>query len=162
MRRNLLWVLLTASLVVNVFLLGGFLYQRVVGPGADPDRRSAVDEVAESLNLEASKRQALEVLREKALAGRESSREAWKTLRMAVVEELAKPQFDREAVLAIYEARMETMKGSFDHVAASLEDLHGYLQALTPEQRQEFLKMAEEKRMLFRLLFRPDRPKRGS
>jgi len=57
---------------------------------------------------------------------------------------------------------METMRGSFENVAANLEDLHGYLKTLTPEQRQDFLRMAEEQRMLFRLLFRRDRSKRGS
>jgi|GEM_PF-4863289 len=162
MRPNLLWIILAASLVVNVFLLGGFFYQRAVGPGGAVAEVSVVDEVAEALSLAPDQHEALAALRERALERRQSSREAWKTLRVAVVGELAKPEFDRDAVLAIYEARMETMRGSFENVAANLEDLHGYLKTLTPEQRQDFLRMAEEQRMLFRLLFRRDRSKRGS
>ncbi len=156
MRVKLLWILLAVSLTANVFLVAGALYTLYgqddwrAGPGAN------VDSVAERLALSPGQRDGLLALREKARQGRKGSREGHESRRAAFLDELGKPTFDRERVLALMEARSAKRRARIVDVA---QDLHAYLATLTPEQRREFLAMARERGFLRRLVGRPRPPR---
>ncbi len=157
MRIKLIWVLLAASVAANVFFVAGALYTFYgkddwrAGPGA------TVDSVAERLALSPEQRDGLLTLRDKARKGREGMREGRKQRRAAFLDELGKPSFDRDRVLALMEARSAERRARIVDV---VQDLHAYLATLSPEQRQEFLAMARERGFLRRLFGRP-RPVRA-
>ena len=157
MRTKLIWILLAASVAANVFFVAGALYtlygedDRRAGSGAN------VDSVAERLALSPEQRDGLLALRDKARKGREGMREGRKQRRAAFLDELGKPSFDRDRVLALMEARSAERRARIVDV---VQDLHAYLATLSPEQRQEFLAMARERGFLRRLFGRP-RPVRA-
>ncbi len=156
MRVKLLWILLAVSLTANVFLVAGALYTLYgednwrTGPGAH------IDSVAERLGLSPEQRDGLLALRETARQGRKGSREGRESRRAAFLDELGKPTFDRERVLALMEARSAQRRARIVNVA---QNLHAYLATLSPEQRREFLAMAREHGFLRRLFGRPRPPR---
>ncbi len=156
MRGKLLWILLAVSLAANVFLVAGALYS-LYGDDTPRARAAAnIDTVAERLGLSSEQRDGLLALRDKARKGREGMREGRKQRRAAYLEELGKPSFDREAVLALMEARSAEWRARIVDVA---QDLHAYLATLSPEQRESFLAMARERGFLRRLFGRPRPPR---
>jgi uncharacterized membrane protein len=155
MRAKLPWILLAVSLVANA-VLAGAVY--TLTSTADPAAKWAAhfDSVAERLALSPEQRDGLLALREKARQGRKGSREGRESRRAAFVDELGKPTFDREGVLALMEERSAERRARIVDVA---QDLHAYLATLSPEQRQEFLAMARERGFLRRLFGRPRPPR---
>jgi len=143
------WVLFAVSLALNVFFVGGVGYSwlttgRLV---ESPDAR--LDTVAEQLALNESEKQGLIELR-----GR--LREVWSAMRSQnggvraeALEELASAEFDREKVLRLTRQRYELRSTT---IVDSMEQLHGYLSTLSPEQRSQFVDMAQDRRF-FRNLF---------
>ncbi len=139
-----------------MFFVAGALYTLYgeddwrAGPGAH------IDSVAERLGLSPEQRDGLLALRETARQGRKGSREGRESRRAAFLDELGKPTFDREGVLALMEERSAKRRARIVDVA---QDLHTYLATLSPEQRQEFLAMAREHGFLRRLFGRPRPPR---
>ncbi len=156
MRAKLPWILLAVSLVTNA-VLAGAVY--TLTSAADPAAKRAahVESVIQRLALSPEQRDGLLALREKARQGRKRSREGHKSRRAAFLDELGKPTFDRERVLALMEARSAERRARIVDVA---QDLHAYLATLSPEQRQAFLAMARERGFL-RRLFGRGRPPRA-
>ncbi len=156
MRGKLLWILLAVSLAANVFLVAGALYS-LYGGGTPGARATAnIDTVAERLGLSSEQRDGLLGLRDKARKGREGMRAGRAQRRAAFLDELGKPSFDRERVLALMEARSAGRRARFADLA---QDLHAYLATLSPEQREAFLAMARERGFLRRLFGRPRPPR---
>ncbi len=155
MRIKLLWAVLAVSLVANA-VLAGAVY--TLTSSADPaaKRAAQVESVIQRLGLSPAQRDGLLALREKARQGRKGSREGRESRRAAFIDELAKPAFDRDGVLALMEARSAKRRARIVDIA---QDLHAYLATLSPEQRQEFLAMARERGFL-RRLFGRGRPPR--
>ncbi len=155
MRAKLPWILLAVSLVANA-VLAGAVY--TLTSAADPAAKRAahVETVIQRLALSPGQRDGLLALREKARQGRKGSRDGHESRRAAFLDELGKPTFDREAVLALMEERSAERRARIVDVA---QDLHAYLATLSPEQRQAFLAMARERGFL-RRLFGRGRPPR--
>jgi Spy/CpxP family protein refolding chaperone len=145
MRSKLPWILLTVSVVANIFFAGGAIYTFY----ARGDRAS--ENVAEKLNLTPAQQQGLEALRDGVAARRETMSGAREGLRDAMLAEIGAPTFDRERVAALVEERSAQWRIYF---VGMVEDLHGYVATLTPEQRETFLEMARERGFLRRLLRR--------
>lgn len=149
MSNRLPWMLFVVSLALNIFFVGGVGYSwmttgRLV---ESPDAR--LDTVAEELSLTATEKQGLIDLR-----GR--LREVWSAMRSqnggvraAALEELASEEFDREKVLRLTRERYELRSTT---IVDSMQELHGYLSTLSPEQRSQFVDMAQDRRF-FRNLF---------
>ena len=149
MSNRLPWALFAVSLALNLFFVGGVGYSwmttgRLV---ESPDAR--LDTVAEELSLTAAEKQGLIELR-----GR--MREVWSAMRSqngsvraATLEELASDDFDREKVLQLTRERYELRSAT---IVDSMQELHDYLTTLTPEQRRQFVDMAQDRRF-FRNLF---------
>ncbi len=155
MRAKLPWILLAVSLVANA-VLAGAVYTMTSAADPAAKRAAHVESVIQRLALSPGQRDGLLALREKARQGRKGSRNGHESRRAAFLDELGKPTFDREAVLALMEARSAERRARIVDVA---QDLHAYLATLSPEQRQEFLAMARERGFLRRLFGRPRPPR---
>jgi len=152
MRRNVLWLVLGASLAANVFFAAGVAYTVYTDRRVTESPAARVDLVAESLDLSPAQRTALEELRERAAIRHAGLREVGAPARMAILEQVAQPVFDRDRVVAAIRAWNEERTLYF---ATYAEDLHEYLMTLSPAQRRAFLDMAREPGFLRRVFVRP-------
>ena len=112
-----------------------------------PEQRAEarVDLVAERLGLSDAQHEALMLLRERAEVRMPGLRQAEAPVRAAILQEVAKPSFDRDLVMGMLAERDEERRPYLTEYA---EDLHGFLVTLTPEQRAQFLEMATDRRFL--------------
>lgn len=155
MHPKLLWILLAASLLLNVFFAGGVIYSKLTADRlrGEPERR--VDFVADELGLNEAQRARLMALREAARERRQDMRVEGEHLRRALIEEMGRPTLDRERVSQLLGERSRLFVSFIGEVMA---ETHGFLDTLEPEQRREFLALMErEHRFLWRLLRDPDR-----
>ena len=65
--------------------------------------------------------------------------------------EVVKPEFDAARIERMLRERSEARVVSFTETA---RDLHGFLATLSPEQREAFAAMSEERGFLWRLISR--------
>lgn len=151
MRTKILWLALVVSLGANVFFIAGALYSLQTGPDGAGTAEQRIDSAAEQLKLSAEQRQGLLDLRVRSQERRTAMSGDRDERRGAFLAELAKPDFDRDAMLARIDERAAQRRAFF---AGMTEDLHGYLATLSPEQRQAFLDMARERGFLRGILGR--------
>jgi Spy/CpxP family protein refolding chaperone len=141
-RRQWLWVLLAASLALNLFFVAGALWIRFNEPfaPATPDER--LQQMARELGLDPPQRQAFvqyaQTMREQLAHMRESVRpligEAW--------SEVAKPQSDEGRVMQLLD-RVAAERRGFQQKLTTMT--HAFLAQLTPEQRAKFIVLARQR-----------------
>ncbi|MFQ5776249.1 MAG: Spy/CpxP family protein refolding chaperone [Kiloniellaceae bacterium] len=158
MRGRLPWILLAVSLAANVFFAAGVGYTVYTAGRAAESPDARIDLVAERLNLDDAQRKALRELRERADVRRQAMRDAISPMRNAILEQVARPTFDRDRVLEMLQEFGAERRLYFAEFA---EDLHDYLVTLSPEQRRQFLAMARERGFLRQLFRRSDRAESG-
>lgn len=149
MSNRLPWALFAVSLALNLFFLGGVGYSwmttgRLV---ESPDAR--LDTVAEQLALSEAEKQGLIDLRgrlREVWSATRSQNGRWRATALAV---LADDEFDRAEAMRLTRERYE-LRGTA--VVDSMQELHGYLATLSPDQRRQFVDMAQDRRF-FRSLF---------
>jgi Spy/CpxP family protein refolding chaperone len=143
MRGKLPWLLLAVSIVANVFFAGGALYT------LSSRGESAIELAVRELDLTPAQQDGLRALRE-GIAARRAARAGPRVgLRQALLAEVGSPTFDRDRVAALVDEWSSQRGAYFVDVA---QDLHAYVATLTPEQRERFLKLAQERSFLRRLL----------
>ena len=158
MSSRLLWILLVVSLALNLSFVGAWGYSAVVASDRAAAGDEAVEELVQSLGLNAEQRDGL-------IALRQSARERWRSqgggrggLREVVVAGLADTKFDRAEI----ESRLnERLSGRAGRIAQTMEGVHAYLQTLNDEQRQAFLERAKERGFLRNLFGRPRKPRQN-
>jgi Spy/CpxP family protein refolding chaperone len=152
MSSRLTQVLLALSLLLNCFVLAGFVYRswvapphwpgRMGGPPGQPGFRSPLDALSQDLKLDDAQKQALKDLFEQySTARRERFREIQK-VREAMSVELQKPEFDTAKIDALVE-QMTRLRAE-----QQKENLHSIAQLaphLRPEQREELHKILAER-----------------
>ena len=143
MRSKLPWILLAVSVVANIFFAGGALY--TLSARGD----SALEQAVTKLDLTPAQQEGLLALREKIAARRAARVGPPGGLRQALLAEIGNPTFDRERVAALVDD-WTTQRGTYFVDIA--QDLHAYVATLTPEQREKFLELAQERAFLRRLL----------
>lgn len=148
------WLLFVLSLVVNLAFVAGVGYTVYEERRAAGSPEARADIVAERLGLNAAQTEALVYLRERAAVRWPGLREAGQESRDAILARAAEPQFDRDEVMALLEARDTERRAYYAEYA---EDLHGFLVTLTPEQRSQFLEMAQERGFLRQVYSDPTR-----
>lgn len=158
MSSRLLWILLVVSLALNLSFVGAWGYSAVVASDRPAAGDEVVEELVESLGLNAAQRAGL-------IALRQSARERWRSqgggrggLREVVVAALAAPTFDRAAIEGQLDERLAGRAG---RIAQTMEGVHAYLQTLSDEQRQAFLERAKERGFLRKLFGRPRKPRQN-
>lgn len=150
MRPKLLWILLAASLLLNLFFAGGVIYSKMTAERLRGEPEQRFDFVADELDLNEAQRGQLMALREAARERRQEMRSEGRNLHRALIEEMGKPTLDRARIEALLSERSKLFVGFIGDVMA---DTHGFLGALEPDKRREFLAMMErEHRFLWRLL----------
>ena len=149
MREKLPWILLAVSLALNLgFAVGAFHYAEIARPAG------AAESLADRLALDAGQRAALDAFRDRARARRAERRADRGDWRRALIEELAKPQLQRAALDETLRQGMERRRAFFEETAV---DLHGFIATLSPDQKADFLAMAEERGFMRSLVgFRRD------
>lgn len=151
MRGRLPWLLFVLSLALNLFVVAGVLYSGNPWSGA-PSPDQPFETVVERLGLDGPQRDQLAQIRERAIAGRAAMRAQGGRLSEVLVTTLEAPAFERAAFLT---QMGERGARRYDFFADTMADLHGFLAALSPEQKATFLELARERRFLRRLLSRP-------
>lgn len=155
MRAKLPWILFASSLLLNLFFAGGVVYSKVTAERLRDTPGERVQFVVEELGLTEAERERLLELRHAVSEQRARMREQGAPLRRAMIEEMRKPTLDRARV---NELLRERSKLFVSHLTGVMTEMHGFLNGLEPEKKQEFLAMMErERRFLWRLLREPRR-----
>lgn len=132
-------ILLVASLVINVFLVGGIAggaYQWFAAHGGvkTPAQRTALRFAAEDLSTD-RQRQFVEALKAARKVGRDYAREG-REGRREVLEALAAPEFDRAAL----DAALQRTRTADSDLRAQVESgVADFAATLTPDERVQFV-----------------------
>lgn len=150
MGKRLPWVLFSASLLLNVVFLAGavFGWSTLKAPFLADSSGLAV--VTEELALSPEQAAALKALRQDFVSRRKEMRQSRGARRGALLATLAEEDFDRPALEEMMNERLASRRVFFADMA---EALHGYLQSLSPEQRERFLDLAAEPGFLRKVMF---------
>ncbi|HEX9699441.1 MAG TPA: periplasmic heavy metal sensor [Acidobacteriota bacterium] len=157
MRIKLLWILLGASLLLNLFFAGGVIYSKMTAERLRGEPGRQFDLVAAELELSEAQRAELMALSDAARERRQEMRLEGEHLRQALIEEMGKPALDQ--------ARVQTLLGErsklfVTFVGDVMAETHNFLDTLEPEKKREFLALMErDHRFLWRLLRDPQRDK---
>ncbi len=155
MRSKFLWILLAASLLLNVFFAGGVIYSKMTAERLRDEPAARFDFVVDELGLGEAERGRLMALRETALARRDEMRREGRHLREALLEEIAKPDFDQARVEELLRQRSVLF---VTFLGGVLADTHDFLTTVEPERKREFMAMMKrEHRFLWRLMGEPRR-----
>ncbi|MCG8598263.1 MAG: Spy/CpxP family protein refolding chaperone [Kiloniellales bacterium] len=146
--RRLPWLLLAVSVVLNLSMLAGFFYtEHAARRVADPALRLV--KVSEALSLTPEQFEAFKTLQDSLWERRQMFREYMEPVRRGMTEALMAESFDRESYRQVMSKRQEVREEYFLQVG---EELHDFLQSLSPEQRAAFKDLAKERRFLWRFL----------
>lgn len=160
MRTKWLWILLAASLLLNVFFAGGVVYSKMTAEQLRDEPAARFDFVVDELGLSAAERDRLTALRETVRAEREEMRREGQPLREALLAEMTKPDFDQARVEDLLRQRSALFVAFLTGVMA---ETHDFLATLEPDSRDEFLAMMKrERRFLWRLLRDPKDKRRAA
>ena len=161
MRMKWPWILLAASLLLNVFFAGGVVYSKMTAEELRDEPAARFDFVVDELGLSEAERGRLMDLREAARAQREEMRREGQPLREELIEEISKPDFDQARVDELLRRRSVLFLAFLSDVMAAT---HDFLGTLEPERKRAFLDMMKrERRFLWRLMRDPkDRRSGGS
>ncbi len=153
MTGRLPWILCAASLLLNVFFAGGVVYSKLTAERLVEDPKSRLAFAAEELGLSEAEQQRLLALRKSVRERRKQMRSAGETVRQALGEELRRPKLDKERVELLLAQRSQFFVAYLSDVMGAV---HGFLDGLPPEKREEFLSLMEkERRFMFRLMREP-------
>jgi len=149
MSSRLTQVLLALSLLLNCFVLAGFVYRSWIDPphwqgrmGGQPGYRSPLDALSQDLKLDDTQKQALKGLFEQySTARRDRFREIQK-VREAMSAELQKPEFDMTKIEALVEQMTQLRAEQQKENLRAISQLSSHLR---PEQRDELHKILAER-----------------
>jgi Spy/CpxP family protein refolding chaperone len=136
-KRRLPWIALGLSVALNVFLgafLGGEIWNR--------PRRGEPGEVARALDLTPEQREAFQRFRKTAREENMRFREEVRPVLRRSWSELAKQNPDETVLAQSYDDALARRR---EMHRATLRELRGFLQTLTPEQRERFVALESER-----------------
>lgn len=143
MKRRLPWILFVLSLILNVALIGGAVYVKSVAHHYRDHPEARAEFLADKLDLDDSQTEELRALVEELDEAKEERRDDRDGFRARFMAMLAQPDLTREDV--VRELRSGT--GDWvDRFADKTMSIHGFVQTLTPEQREELFALAREQR----------------
>lgn len=140
MRTKLPWILLAISVVLNVFVVGGFFYAKGRSEARMMDR-SPIMAAVRDLDLTGPQKQALEKMRADIRKSSSDIRDEMRPLRRELLTELAKPQPDFTQVDRRIDDLGDVQSKRFK---AMVRAVHEFQQTLTPEQQEAFRKGIRE------------------
>ncbi|WP_366553076.1 Spy/CpxP family protein refolding chaperone [Aquibaculum sediminis] len=151
MNRKLPWLLLVLSLLVNAGFLFGVLQAQQQAEQMSHTATNETVQAAEQLDLNAEQEAALDAVRDalRARIERDRNDERRDARQSEVLEALVRDSYDRSGMRAILR---EDSDARLERWLDMGEEVHGFLQILTPEQRQRFQQLAESERGFLRAL----------
>jgi len=159
MRMKWPWILLAASLLLNLFFAGGVIYSKMTAERLRDEPAARFGFVVDELGLSEAERGRLMALRETARSRREEMRREGRHLRQEMFAEMAQTDLDQARIEELLEQRSALFVAFMSGVMA---ETHDFLGALEPEKKREFLAMMKrEHRFLWRLLREPKDGKRA-
>lgn len=151
MSSRLTQVLLALSLLLNCFVLAGFVYRSWIAPphwqgrmvaAGQPGFRSPLEALSQDLKLDDSQKQALKELFEQYGTSRHDRFREIQKVREAMSAELQKPEFDTARI----DALVEQMTGlRAEQQKENLRSIAQLSPQLRPEQRDELHKILAER-----------------
>jgi Spy/CpxP family protein refolding chaperone len=149
MSSRLTQVLLALSLLLNCFVLAGFVYRSWIDPphwqgrmGGQPGYRSPLDALSQDLKLDDTQKQALKGLFEQYSTTRRDRFGEIQKVREAMSAELQKPEFDMTKIEALVEQMTRLRAEQQKENLRSISQLSSHLR---PEQRDELHKILAER-----------------
>ena len=136
-KRRLPWIALALSVALNVFL-GAFL----AGEVWNRPRRPEPAEVARALDLTPEQREAFQRFRQRAREENQRFREEARPAIRRSWSELAKQNPDETVLAQSYDQALARRR---EMHAATLRELRGFLQTLTPEQRHRYVELESQR-----------------
>ncbi len=150
MGERLPWVLFAASLLLNAVFLAGAVFGWTTLKAPFLADSSGLTVVTQELSLSPEQAAAMQVLRQDFASRRKEMKQSRGARRGRLLAALAEESFDRPALDAMMTERSAERRTFFADMA---EALHGYLQSLSPEQRERFLELAAEPGFLRKVMF---------
>jgi Spy/CpxP family protein refolding chaperone len=152
MRVKLPWILFALSLLLNLFFLAGAFHDDVFDTDRGQRSDVAIETIAGELGLSEAQRAALTAFRDNLVKDFNEKRAAEAgdhATRAEMLVQLGQDTYEPERVSALLKGRYDKRIAFW---VAKAGDMHAFLQTLSPEQRSQFLKMAEEP-TFFKTLF---------
>lgn len=143
MKRRLPWILFILSMILNVALIGGAVYVKGKAEHFRDNPEARVEYLVERLELADPQREALKALIENLDELRDQREDERDDFRERFLAMLAQPELTRDDVTR------ELRSGTDGWIAGFTDKtmlMHGFVQQLTPEQREELFSMAREER----------------
>lgn len=150
MKRRLPWILFILSLILNVALIGGAIYVKSKAEHYRDHPEARAEYLADQLQLDQAQHDALLSLTETLDEAKERRKDAREDFRERFLALLAQPDLNRGDVVR------ELESGTGDWVERFTDKMmliHGFVQELTPEQREELFRLAREERRGISSLF---------
>jgi Spy/CpxP family protein refolding chaperone len=144
MSSRLTQLLLGLSLLLNCFVLIGFVYRSWIEPPPPPahmrppSRGGPLEMLSEDLHLDAAQRGALHDVFEKYADARHERFREMRKVREAMVAELGKPEFDTPKIESLVD---EISKLRTEQQKATLASIVELASRLSPEQRERLHKI---------------------
>ena len=149
MSSRLTQVLLALSLLLNCFVLAGFVYRSWIDPphwqgrmGGQSGYRSPLDALSQDLKLDDTQKQALKGLFEQYSTIRRDRFGEIQKVREAMSAELQKPEFDMTKIEALVEQMTQLRAEQQKENLRAISQLSSHLR---PEQRDELHKILAER-----------------
>lgn len=139
-RGRLIWVALALSLTLNVFFIVGLLWFRVAGEPAHMTPAERVAAAENELNLNAEQRGAFQQFVNEVREHTRRLRDSNQPLIRQVWDELAKPQPDQALIGRLVD---EATDHRHNYQKDMAEVLTRFLAVLSPEQRAQFVSLAQ-------------------
>ncbi|SKA22276.1 protein refolding chaperone Spy/CpxP family [Enhydrobacter aerosaccus] len=140
MSSRLTQVLLGLSLLLNCFVLAGFVYRSWIeppavvqpGPRPAPGRSSPLEMLSQDVNLDASQRQALKETFDSYASARHERFLEIQSIRHAMADELRKPEFDMSQINGLVDQMTKLRAEQQKENLAAIAELANHLR---PDQR---------------------------
>lgn len=153
-KSRFLWLLLIASLALNVFFVGGALYYRSMAGNLRGNPEARMEFLRDRLNLTEGQAEELSKVRSAMQELREGQSESRAERRGELWALMVEPELDRDALRALM---LKSQDERLERRMKMAEIMHGYLSGLTPEQRAAFIEMAQDRDFFRRFMGRGDR-----
>jgi uncharacterized membrane protein len=138
-RGRVLWLVLAASLALNVFFVGAMVWLRMTGDAMlTPEQR--FEQVASELGLDADQRASFREFADHVRSETRRLRQSDEPLLKGVWDEMGKPQPDQALIAQMVDQATDHRRAYQREMTAALS---GFLGKLTPTQRARFIELAQ-------------------
>jgi Spy/CpxP family protein refolding chaperone len=137
-RQQLLWVVFTLSLALNLFFVAGALWIRFHGPPLPMNLGERLDRIGAQLTLDPEQKQAFELYSQAVRARMQQMRDAVEPLTGNAWSEMAKPDADGTKVVQLFEDAAQKRRSFMRELAPVTLS---FLATLSPQQRAKFVEL---------------------